>query len=286
MPAKKLSVGGNAVAGSCGCVGGPGMMSGGAAKTARKAVKRVGKAVRAVFAKMKGGCACDGGEPGAGAGAAGGAAAGFTVSWAKVLVLLQIALVLLVGWMAWAMWSRRAGGRGAGRRSDDDEAERPLAVHHAGYVRGPVEQPPMRIAGVGLGGDIRNAPGLQISPTSDPAYPLRGVPQSFQQMGTIVSAAPDASPDAQPTILPLVGRPSPTNRDRWNYYTATDQYNMMRVAVAVDGKDCQEDVGCREITNGDTISVPAYKKDFIAQIYKYDRPQYNPSGPSTVTIAI
>jgi len=153
-------------------------------------------------------------------------------------------------------------------------------VHHAGYVRGPVEQPPMR------GGDIRNAPSLQISPTSDPAYPLRGVPQGFQQMGTIVSSAPDASPDAQPTILPLVGRPSPTNRDRWNYYTATDQYNMMRVGVAVDGKDCQEDVGCREITNGDTISVPAYKKEFTAQIYKYDRPQYNPSGPSTVTIAI
>jgi len=284
MPAKKLSVGGN---GSCGCVGGPGMMSGGAAKTARKAAKRVGKAVRAVFAKMKGGCACDGGEPGVGAGAAGGAtAAGFTVSWTKVLVVLQIALVVLVGWMAWAMWSRRGSAGASSAAARDDDAERPLAVHHAGYVRGPVEQPPMRIAGVGLGGDIRNAPGLQISPTSDPAYPLRGVPQSFQQMGTIVSSAPDASPDAQPTILPLVGRPSPTNRDRWNYYTATDQYNMMRVAVAVDGKDCQEDVGCREITNGDTISVPAYKKDFTAQIYKYDRPQYNPSGPSTVTIAI
>jgi len=278
MPAKKLSAGGN---GACGCVGGPGMftMSGGAAKTARKAAMRVGKAVRAVFAKMKGGCACDGGEPGAGAGAAGGAAAGFTVSWTKVLVVLQIALVLLVGWMAWAMWSRsRSGSASASARADDDE--RPLVVHHAGYVRGPVEQPPMR------GGDIRNAPSLQISPTSDPAYPLRGVPQGFQQMGTIVSSAPDASPDAQPTILPLVGRPSPTNRDRWNYYTATDQYNMMRVGVAVDGKDCQEDVGCREITNGDTISVPAYKKEFTAQIYKYDRPQYNPSGPSTVTIAI
>jgi len=276
MPAKKLA-GGSA---ECGCVGGPGMMSGGAAKAVRKGAKAVGKAVRRAAAALKGGgCGCDAGSapPGVTTSFAGGF---FAEPWTKLLVILQIALVLLVGWMAWVMWSRRSGAGSAGRARDDEDAERPLAVHHAGYVRGPVEQPPMR------GGDIRNAPSLQISPTSDPAYPLRGVPQGFQQMGTIVSSAPDASPDAQPTILPLVGRPSPTNRDRWNYYTATDQYNMMRVGVAVDGKDCQEDVGCREIMNGDTISVPAYKKEFTAQIYKYDRPQYNPSGPSTVTLSI
>lgn len=270
MPAKKLLAGGDA---SCGCVGGPGMMSGGARKAVAKAAKAVGKAVRRAGAKMTGGaCACEG----APAPVYGGF---FADPWARLLVLLQVALVALIAWMAWAMWSRRAGPRRDDGR-DDDEAAAPLVVHHAGYVRGPVAQPPMR------GGDIRNAPNLIVNPTRDPAYPLRGVPQDFQQMGTLVSAAPEGAAGAQPTILPLVGRPSPTNRDRWNYYTATDQYNMMRLPVTVDGKDCQEDVGCREIADGDAVRIPAYGKDFTAQVYKYDRPQYNPSGPSTVTLAI
>lgn len=280
MAAKKLSGGG-----ACGCVGGPGMatapatatIAGGAAKAAKAVARAARSAAKRAAKAMRGGCACD--APAA-APAPARFAGGFLADpWAKLLVLLQVALVLLIGGMAWTMWASRRGAPAAGA-ADASAAAAALGVHHAGYVRGPAERPPMR------GGDIRNAPDLRVNPARDPAYPLRGVPQDYQQMGTIVSAAPDASPDAQPTILPLIGRPSPTNRDRWNYYTATDQYNMMRLPIAVDGKDCQEDVGCREIYNGDAISVPAYKKEFTAQVYKYERPQYNPTGPSTVTLAI
>lgn len=117
---------------------------------------------------------------------------------------------------------------------------------------------------------------LPINPIGDPKYPLRGqtnVP--YQQMGVLISEA--ETPGGEPTILPLLGKPSPTNRDRWQYYTSTDKTHMMRLPVSFENKNCTEDIGCREVQDGENISVPAYKKDFQVQIYKYEKPQYDPN---------
>jgi len=94
-------------------------------------------------------------------------------------------------------------------------------------------------------------------------------------MGVLIA---ESAPGAEPTILPLIGKPAETHRDRWKYYTATDRYHMMRLPVNYQEKNCQEDVGCQEIYDGDTVAIPAYKdKVFTAQIYKYEAPRYDPS---------
>lgn len=138
---------------------------------------------------------------------------------------------------------------------------------------------PAQVVIVRDGGFGRSAPtnhDLPINPISDPKYPLRGQPNvPYQQMGVLI-AEPE-TPGGEPTVLPLLGKPAATNRDRWQYYTSTDKTHMLRLPVSFENKNCTEDIGCREVQDGDNINIPAYKKDFQVQIYKYEKPQYDPN---------
>lgn len=110
-----------------------------------------------------------------------------------------------------------------------------------------------------------------IYPQKNPAYPLRGVEQEFQQIGVLVSQ--DANED-QPILLPLFGRKM-ASRDRWEYYIASDKYHMWKLPVQFKNRMCEDDVGCDEIYQGDEVVVPDYaNKVFTARIYKYDTPKY------------
>jgi len=110
-----------------------------------------------------------------------------------------------------------------------------------------------------------NAP--PIYPQHNPTYPLRNSPQGYQQLGVLVS---QDSAEEKPIILPLFGRKM-SSRDRWEYYTASNEYNMWRISVSINNRDCQDEVGCDEIFNGDNVTVPDYaNKVFIAKIYGYN----------------
>ena len=105
-----------------------------------------------------------------------------------------------------------------------------------------------------------------IYPRRDPVYPLRNVPADYQQMGVLVS---QDSAEYKKMILPLFGRKM-LSKDRWEYYTASNDYNMWRISVRVNNRDCQDDVGCDEIFNGDNVTIPDMgDKVFVARIYKY-----------------
>jgi hypothetical protein len=85
-------------------------------------------------------------------------------------------------------------------------------------------------------------------------------------MGVLVLNEDDKK---DPVLLPLFGRKQAT-RDRWDYYCASDKFHMMRLPVLYENRDCQDDVGCNEIYNGQTVMVPDYgEKQFTARIYKY-----------------
>jgi hypothetical protein len=111
--------------------------------------------------------------------------------------------------------------------------------------------------------DSRNSP--PIYPVNYPNYQPNNTLQKYQQIGVLVS---QDSPENKPIILPLFGRKM-YSRDRWEYYTASNEYNMWRISVSVNNRDCQDDVGCDEVYNGDYVTVPDYaNKVFIAKIYK------------------
>ena len=77
-------------------------------------------------------------------------------------------------------------------------------------------------------------------------------------------------------ILPLMGRPLMTNRDKWNFYTMTDKNNMIKLPVSHKSKSCTSEYGCDNIYNGDTVYVQGYNDAFKATIYDNDTMRYIP----------
>jgi hypothetical protein len=117
-------------------------------------------------------------------------------------------------------------------------------------------------------------PGVPVIPIQ---VPTRGLPEEFQQMGVLTAqggSATSGSPNR--TLLPLLGRRVAVSRDRYNYYTRTDGFNPVQVPVSFKNRGCDDDNGCNEIMNGDSIAVPLLGQTFIATIYKNNTPRYIP----------
>ncbi len=107
--------------------------------------------------------------------------------------------------------------------------------------------------------------------------PTRGIPDQFQQLGVLTApGGTETSASPTRTILPLFGRKLATNRDRWNYYTRTDGLNPVQVPLEFKRRNCDDDTGCEEIMNGDTISVPVMGQSYVANVYRYSTPRYIP----------
>lgn len=93
----------------------------------------------------------------------------------------------------------------------------------------------------------------------------------YQQVGILTAN----ESDKEPIVLPLFAKKIRNNRDRWNYYTATDKNNMMRLPITYQNMNCDDNIGCREINDGDTLGIEIYKgRIFTATIYKTQSPQY------------
>lgn len=101
--------------------------------------------------------------------------------------------------------------------------------------------------------------------------PSRGESGSYQQVGVLINKN-----SAESKILPLYGKQTYPGSNNWLYYTSSDQYQSVKLPVANRNRDCTDDQGCHEITNGDEVEVPAYDQSFKANIYKFDKPRYIP----------
>ena len=89
---------------------------------------------------------------------------------------------------------------------------------------------------------------------------------AYQQVGILTSNDNDSN---EPTILPLFSKRANNHRDRWNYYTTTDKNTMLRLPIRHDNMNCDDDIGCNEIYDGNTLYIEMYKgKTFTATIYK------------------
>ena len=88
------------------------------------------------------------------------------------------------------------------------------------------------------------------------------------------SQAPGNS--SETTILPLYGRPTYPGSNKWNYYTSSDKFQAVKIPVSHQNKDCQNEYGCGELYNDDSVKIPAYNGDFKVNIYQFDSPRYIP----------
>jgi len=114
-------------------------------------------------------------------------------------------------------------------------------------------------------GDIRGSVPINISTQScDDA--------KYRQLGILTRYG-----GKDETILPLMGRPLFSKRDKWNFYTLNDKNNMIKLPVKVKGKSGTSEYGCDNVYNGDIVFVEGYNDAFKVTTYDNDIVRYLPS---------
>tara|TARA_Y100001970_G_scaffold288120_1_gene414495 strand:- start:1413 stop:1988 length:576 start_codon:yes stop_codon:yes gene_type:complete len=98
----------------------------------------------------------------------------------------------------------------------------------------------------------------------------QGVDAQFRQVGILTRN------NGGETILPLMGRPLQTNRDKHQFYTMNDKNHMIKLPISKNGRSCTGEYGCDDLFNGDTVYVEGYKDSFKVTMYESNVPRYIP----------
>ena len=110
-------------------------------------------------------------------------------------------------------------------------------------------------------GDIRGIP-VNI--------PTQSVDAAYRQIGILTRM------NGPEMILPLMGRPLITNRDKWQFYTMSDHNPHIKLPLSNAGKSCTGEYGCDNLTNGDTVYVEGYNDAFKVTSYENNVMRYIP----------
>ena len=176
------------------------------------------------------------------------------ISWPSLTLVLIFALT--VGLVIWSLRIHNPNNY-----IQHEKEERPLQIN-------------VRAMSNGGGGDDRytrspeaervwdTPPDYSRIPSADRPFniPTQGVPESYQSMGIV------KTPDGK--LLPLYGRRSISSRERYNYYTRTDTYNPIPMPIQIKGRDCQDQVGCPELYDGDRVKLSATNETGEVTIYR------------------
>jgi hypothetical protein len=101
---------------------------------------------------------------------------------------------------------------------------------------------------------------------------IGAVETNYRQLG-IITPLNQSSKDS---ILPLMGKPLFTNRDKWNYYTISNQHNNVKLPVSKAGRSCTNEYGCDKLYDGDTVYVEGANEAYKVTIYENDVIRYLP----------
>lgn len=93
----------------------------------------------------------------------------------------------------------------------------------------------------------------------------------FRQVGLLTPQNGNSGP------VPLMGKPLYSNRNKWQYYSMSDQYNSVKLPISVKGKSAMDEYGCDELYNGDTVYLDGVKEIYTVTLYDNDHLQYLPS---------
>jgi hypothetical protein len=135
----------------------------------------------------------------------------------------------------------------------------------------------------------------------DPLYPplkrnynmpdIRGIPINiqtresagdYQQIGILhKNENTDKSLDKpgnndENVVLGLFGKRLYRGSTNWLYYIIAEKNNI-KIPLIIQGVNCtNDDRGCKELYDGDSVSIPQYNGEFKVQLYRFDAPKYIP----------
>jgi hypothetical protein len=99
---------------------------------------------------------------------------------------------------------------------------------------------------------------------------IGAVDTQYRQLGIMTAT------NSKGKIIPLMGRPIFTNRDKWQYYTISDQNNNIKLPISRNGKSCTNEYGCDKLYNGDTVYIEGINEPYKITIYDNDTIKYLP----------
>ena len=99
---------------------------------------------------------------------------------------------------------------------------------------------------------------------------IGAVDTQYRQLGIMTAT------NSNGKVIPLMGRPLFTNRDKWQYYTMSDQNNSMKLPVSRSGKSCTNEYGCDKLYNGDTVYIEGINEPYRITMYDNDTIKYLP----------
>jgi hypothetical protein len=102
--------------------------------------------------------------------------------------------------------------------------------------------------------------------------PTQSIDTDYRQVGILTRVK---SKDKE-TILPLMGRPLFTNRDKWNFYTMNDSNNVVKLPITFKGRSCTSEYGCDNLYSGDIVFVEGYNDAFRVTAYDNQVMRYIP----------
>lgn len=108
-------------------------------------------------------------------------------------------------------------------------------------------------------------------PSQNPRYENN---TKIQQIGYLTLDKKEGE-TGDPKILPLFGQSLRyKHSDRWSYFTATDQYQSIRLPIMYENRDCMnDDTGCRELSSSDKVIVPSHdNRTFTVSLYSNTLP--------------
>jgi hypothetical protein len=94
----------------------------------------------------------------------------------------------------------------------------------------------------------------------------------FRQVG-IMTPMHGSSKD---NILPLIGRPVLVSRDKWQYYTMSNQNNSIKLPLVVKGRSATDEYGVDKLYDKDHVLVLGQNEKYVVTIYDNDTIRYIP----------
>jgi hypothetical protein len=101
---------------------------------------------------------------------------------------------------------------------------------------------------------------------------IGAVDTTYRQLG-ILTPLNGSSKD---NIVPLMGRPLFTNRDKWQYYSTSNQNNNVKLPVSRSGRSCTNEYGCDKLYNGDTVYIEGANETYKVTVYDNNVIKYLP----------
>ena len=121
-------------------------------------------------------------------------------------------------------------------------------------------------------------PSLDIRPIPINSVPINvstnigAVDTTYRQLG-ILKPLNGTNKDS---ILPLMGRPLFTSRQKFQYYTISNQHNNVKLPISVAGRSALNEYGVDELFSGDTVFIDGLDGTFSVTIYENSTIKYLP----------